>query len=241
MYFQIINIFIVILITLPILQSCGNILIWDRDYCEETSAYRLYDSILPPNTLSSPCEFELGSNITLDHFNKDLFENLYRVSTSEELTDCDASNSTSSLAIINETYSFVIDPAIFNVGDMIYYISTSNGTKESAETSKQTISPCLQLVFRVKANSNPNQCRSSDNCRQSSVLKDAVYTNFGCPVKEGISMDILILAYVGIPILIIGIVGVVMLAFCYSGNKGKKIFQRSVHQEKTEVTSVGID
>ena len=238
MNFQIISIFLGIFITLPISQSCGNFIIWDRDFCKATSSDRLFDSILPPNNTNDACEFELGSNITLDHLTTDKYENLFRVSNSAELSKCDASTSNSSLVIISKTYSFVIDPTIFTVGDMVYYISTSNGSKVSAENSRQTNPPCLQLAFRVKANSNPNQCRVSSNCRKNSILKDAAYTNFGCPVNGGISMSILILIYVGIPLLVIGIVLVIVLVFCYSGNTGKKLLQRSMNQEKTEDTSI---
>ena len=242
MNYPLFNVFIAIVVALPISESCGNYLIWDRDYCQETSGSRLYDSILPPNSVDRPCEFEFDSNITLVHLNGDVYENLYRVNTSLEMSECDASNSASRLSVISKTFSFVLDSANFNVGDVVYYISTSNGTMESAEKSKQTSAPCLQLAFRVKANSDPNECRSSENCRESSILKDAAYHNFGCPLEGGPGMGVVILIYVGIPLVILGIVGVIVMAFCYMGNTRKRIFQRhSMQQEKTEVTSVSKD
>ncbi|KAI6649610.1 hypothetical protein LOD99_6614 [Oopsacas minuta] len=224
---------IVIIFAIPTAKSCGYNIIWDRDFCEDTAENRLSTSFLPPNSLDQLCEFEIGSNITLEHLNRNNYENLFRVRDRDDLISCSSINSTSDLVIISDSYTFNIDSENFRFGEEVYFISTSNGSKHAAENNRKIHPPCLQLAFRVI--NSANECIVTENCMRSSILTDNTNDTFGC---SGLSMNVLLIIYIGVPLLIICIVATLVGAIFFSSRSRRMLIQQSFHKEKTEVTDV---
>ena len=220
----------VIFISFPNAHSCDYNIIWDRDFCSTTDQGRLENSTLPPNVLEPVCEFEIGSDVTLRHVNTKLYENLFRVNDENDFKECSATNSSSDLILINSNYSFKLDIANFTIGERIYFISTSNGSKFSAENQKQTNETCLQFAFKVV------QMRNSCNNKCNSTIFDNVSSdNFGCPS----TMDLLILIYIGVPLLILILAGCSLAAFaCCQNSTRRLLLQRSMNQQEVTSTTV---
>ena len=219
---RIVIILTIIFISLQTINSCDYNIIWDRDFCNTTDHGRLESSILPPNILNSVCEFEIGSNITLDHTNRDIYENLYRVYNRYDFSNCSASNTSSNFLLINASYTFTLDIADYTIGEEVYFISTSNGSKFSAENHKKTETPCLQFVFKVV------QVRNTCDTCNSTIFDSVDNNNFGCPV----TMDLLIIIYIGVPLFIVILVGCCLAVFLFSQKSAKKLIQRSMNQQE---------
>ena len=213
-------IIITILISSQTIRACEYSIIWDRDFCNSTEQDRLENSILPPNILDPICEFETGSNITLEHLNSGIYENLYRVYDKYDFSICSATNSSSELLLINTSLSFTLDPTNYVIGEEIYFISTSNGSKFSAENHKKTEQPCLQFAFKVV------QMRNACYTCNSTIFDD-VNDNFGCQS----TMDLLLLIYIGVPLFILLLIGCILVALVFSQNSTRKlILQHSVNR-----------
>ena len=210
----------IIFISLQMIYACEYNIIWDRDFCNTTDHGRLKNSILPPTILDPVCEFEIGSNITLEHNNTEIYENLYRVNDRNDVSICSASNSTSELLLINVSHTFTLTE--YAIGEEVYFISTSNGSKYSAENDKKAKKPCLQLAFRIVQVQN-----TCDKCN-STIFDNVDSDNFGCRTK----MDSLLLIYIAVPLLILVLIGCCSFAFVCAKKSTRRLIQRSVDQQE---------
>ena len=151
-------------------------IVWDINFFANKIRY--------PNTYklphNSPCSFCIDDVITFRiNSTSNSYENLYRVPSETAMMNCDAStNENTNVYAFNDKQEITIraggsEPA-FSLqlqAEPYYFISTSNGTQNSAENDLYRSSNCcLQLAFTVKLKTDPSCGIYAANCDFTTVF-----------------------------------------------------------------------
>ena len=159
-----------------VVNGCIRDVIWQNNFCQTL----VNNTILPPR--NSLCRFYIADTMSFINNYPNTYENVYQVDTEQEMMDCDASNPVNIVPLIvngTSTLSLVISSDFqFTVSKVVYLISTSSGSEESALTDRTRNISCLQMSFHLVSSSNKN-CTLQTVC-ESSVLNDESIFDLGC-------------------------------------------------------------
>ena len=155
-------------------------ILWERNYCNSTLPNGF---VYPFNTNCSLC---ISDQLRLSTPNPENYENIYRVKTEQEMLSCNATNALNSLpTVFNSEIVFTLinsgasDEAFnFYLGENIYFISTSDGTEDSAKNNLfRQEGSCLQFSFVLLPSSQ--NCGKFDSCKMKTIFIDD-FNEIGC-------------------------------------------------------------
>ena len=159
--------FIIVVISLTFhhcLSTCNLRIAWQLNLCASNIQAIPADTYLPSN--SESCNFSASNDLIFINEDRSRVENVYQVKTLQKMIDCDASDPENlSPLIVNETATIHLvtgNSFSFSLGKIHYFISTSNGTLESANSHRKGPGTCLSMVFMV----TPTSHNCEDNCRE---------------------------------------------------------------------------
>ena len=156
--------------------TCTRDVIWQSNFCPLNMS--LNGAILPPD--NATCRFQAGDTLSLINSDANRTENIYQVRTREDWENCNATNAFNSMPrLVNDSNTVQLVTGnffTFNVGQIIYLISTSNGSEDSANNDIIGTSPCLRMSFLLVPPTS--ECTLLPACNDSVLSKNVL--NFGC-------------------------------------------------------------
>ena len=171
--------YIILISVINVVYGCDRNVIWQNNFCPTTQPL-VNNTILPPR--SSFCRFYIDDSLSFINNNLTQYENVYQVNTEDEMMNCDASNPVNLNPLIvsgTSTLSLVTSSDFqFTVSKIVYLISTSLGSEQSALNDRTRNISCLQMSFHLILSSNKN-CTLQSVC-ESSVLNDESIFDLGC-------------------------------------------------------------
>ena len=157
---------------------CTRDVIWQSNFCPLNMS--LNGAILPPD--DATCRFQAGDTLSLINSDANRTENIYQVRTREDWENCNATNAFNSMPrLVNDSNTVQLVTGnffTFNIGEIIYLISTSNGSEDSANNDIIGTSPCLRMSFLLVPPTS--ECTLLPACNDSVLGANSNVLNVGC-------------------------------------------------------------